>query len=207
MNEEQAVLNFFAETENLSLALSVGEQVDQIRQNLNNEFWLLLNNKIHSLFAEWTSKVTEDRNNANCLVGLNLRPQGEQNLFLQPMMEQQVSSNGLRIYFGLMWSSAPTNDKTNLAEVLILRDALLRDGYKSNESFLAWQWTQLHPRSKDFLLGFTSQREEMLDRSAKHLSELMNKHADDICSANHVLATTPQSTAISLTSLRKNIPD
>ena len=41
-NEEQAVLDFFAQKENLPLALSVAEQADGMRLQLNHAFWLSL---------------------------------------------------------------------------------------------------------------------------------------------------------------------
>jgi hypothetical protein len=39
MNEEQAVLDFFSRTENLSLGLSVAEQMDELRVQMNNRLW------------------------------------------------------------------------------------------------------------------------------------------------------------------------
>ena len=36
MNEEQAVLDFFSQNENLPLGLSVAEQMDKIREQINN---------------------------------------------------------------------------------------------------------------------------------------------------------------------------
>ena len=42
MNEEQAVLDFFAQTENLPLGLSVAEQMDRLREQMNNRLWLEL---------------------------------------------------------------------------------------------------------------------------------------------------------------------
>ena len=39
MNEEQEVLKFFAQTENLSLGLSVAEQMDKLREQMNNRLW------------------------------------------------------------------------------------------------------------------------------------------------------------------------
>ncbi len=72
MNEEQAVLDFFAQEENLPLALIAAEHLDSIRLRLNNEFWGLLRKRLDELLAQhdlpWTSQLTEDRNAEDCLV-------------------------------------------------------------------------------------------------------------------------------------------
>jgi hypothetical protein len=206
MNEEQAVLNFFAAPENLPLALIVGEQIDSLRQQLNRQFWSEVTTYIQRATPSWLVSVTEDRNNEDCLVGLHLRPSVEQQLFLQPMLEQQLNQGELQIYFGLIWSSTPTVDKLNLPEVVALRAALERDGYRDNEGFLAWRWTSLYPRRKDFLLRFNSQRESLLSSAAKTLKDLLARHNDLLLAANYALAKAPTSSAISLTQLRANLP-
>jgi hypothetical protein len=205
MDEEKAVLDFFVQRENLPLALSVGEQVDRIRERMNNEFWIQLNSYLLSRFEGWISSLTEDHSAPDCLVGIHLRPQSGQNLFLQPMLEQQFSQGAWRIYFGLMWSSTPTFDKINLKEIVALRDALQGDGYKDNNGFMAWRWTTLHPRGKDFLLRFDTQREELLKSAVTDLIVMIDRHSDLLQAANRALADAPKSAAISLAKLHTNI--
>ena len=75
MNEEQAVLNFFALDENLPLALRVADQVDDTRQKLNQAFWLALCKRITTLAPDWRVDTTEDRNAVECLGALlHIRP-------------------------------------------------------------------------------------------------------------------------------------
>jgi len=206
MNEEQAVLNFFGAPENLPLALIVGEHIDALRQQLNRQFWSEITLTIQHETSDWLVESTEDRNNEGCLVGLHLRPVAEQSLFLQPMMEQQLNKGELQIYFGLIWSSTPTLDKLNLPEIITLRHALEQDGYRDNEGFLAWRWTSLYPRRKDFLLRFNSQREDALNSAATSLTDVLERHGDLLLAANRALAVAPSSNAISLTKLRVNLP-
>jgi len=69
MNEEQAVLNFFAAPENLPLALIVGEHIDAIRQQLNRQFWSEIAVFIQAKAPAWRVTTTQDRNQDDCLVG------------------------------------------------------------------------------------------------------------------------------------------
>lgn len=204
-NEEKAVLDFFAQAENLPLALSVAEQTDALRQQLNNAFWLKLQERIAALAPSWKVQITEDRNAPDCLVGLYLQPPHEQTLFLRPMMEQQMLGDTTRIYFGLMWSGAPTLEITQLAHIIALRDALQMEGFKNNESFLAWQWSPYHPRRRNFLLRFSRQPEALLDETAALLQGLLVKHGAAIQAVNAALLAAPRSAAVSLEQLRTNL--
>ena len=173
MNEEQDVLNFFARAENLPLALSVADQADTTRQQLNNAFWLALRQHIATIAPEWTVASTEDRNATDCLVGLHLEPTQQQSLYLRPMLEQQYMGNTLRIYFGLMWSTPPTPELSRLDAVIKLRDSLLKENFKNNENFLAWRWTPYHPRRQDFLLRFSGAAEGLLDEVSTLMQSLL----------------------------------
>lgn len=204
-NEEQAVLDFFAQTENLPLALSVAEQVDALRQHMNNAFWLKLQERIATLAPNWKVQITEDRNAPDCLVGSYLQPPHEQTLLLRPMLEQQRLGGTTRIYFGLMWSSTPTPEITQLAHVVALRDTLQMEGFKNNESFLAWQWSPYHPRRRDFLLRLSRQPELLVDEAAALLQELLVKHGTAIQAVNAALHAAPRSAAVSLEQLRTNL--
>lgn len=201
-NEEQAVLDFFAQAENLPLALSVAEQTDALRQQINNTFWLRLQERIAALIPNWKVQITEDRNAPDCLVGLYLQPSHEQTLLLRPMIEQQLLGGTTRIYFGLMWSGTPTPEITQLANVEALRDTLQMEGFKNNESFLAWQWSPYHPRRRDFLLRFSRQPEALLDEAAALLQGLLVKHGTSIKAVNAALEAAPRSAAVSLEQLR-----
>ena len=84
MNEEQAVLDFFSQEENLPLALIAAEHLDAIRLRLNNRF---LERPARTAGRTGWHKsiavehpITEDRNNEECLVGLQLQPQDDQPL-------------------------------------------------------------------------------------------------------------------------------
>ena len=205
MNEEQAVLEFFAQTENLSLALSVADQVDGTRQKLNNDFWLALCDRIAASAPSWRVATTEDRNAAECLVGLHLHPAQEQKLYLRPMLEQQYLGDTLRIYYGLMWSAAPTPELTRLNAIHTLRDTFQTAGFKTNENYLAWQWTSYHPHRKDFLLRFSTAQDALLNEIAGLLDDLLVKHGAAVHAANSALREAPRSAAVSLKQLRANL--
>ncbi len=208
-NEEQAVLEFFAQEENLPLALSVAEQTDGIRQRMNSSFWRDLHDRFVRLLESqrlpWVVEFTEDRNTPDCVVGLHLQPMSDQTLFLRLMMEQQYMGETLRIYYGVMWSSAPTPDKANLKEMRALREALQGEGFKNNESFLAWNWTPYHPRRKDFLLRYSNAADALLNDAAGLLSHLVLDHGDALNAVNAALRETPPSVTVSLDRLRANI--
>lgn len=206
MNEEQAVLDFFSQPENLPLALSVAELVDKIRQRMNNEFWSASRSRLADKLSHWRIDLTEDRHSPDRYVGLHLQAPGELTLFLQPMMEQQMIEGEMRIYFGLMWNVPPTDDKKNLPEIASLREKLQRAGFKNNERFLAWRWTTFYPQRKQFLLGLGTQPDILLDKTAIPLLDLLSSHETELNLANTALREKGSSTAISLDQLRMNLP-
>lgn len=203
MNEEQAVLNFFAQKENLPLALSVANQVDGTRQKLNNDFWLALSERIVANTSEWRILTTEDRNATECLVGLYLQPETEQKLYLRPMLEQQYLGDTLRIYYGLMWSAVPTLEQKQLGAIKTLHNTFQETGFKSNESFLAWQWTSYYPRNMDFLLRFSTTADALLNEAAGLIQNLLVTHRDALHFANTALRESSRNVAISVVSLDK----
>jgi len=212
MNEEQAILDFFSRPENLPLALSVAEQMDKLREQMNNRLWRELLSRLNASVKEhelaWRVELTEDRNAPDSLVGLHCTPLTEQQLFLRPMMEQQYLGGEWRIYFGLVWSAAPAPDQLGLAHVGSLKSSLQKSGFKSNENFLAWQWTVFHPRHKDFLLSYAHQPEKLLDDVVAIFGKLLVNHRELIGQANEALRTArPRSLSASLDQLRDELLD
>ena len=205
MDEEQAVLNFFAQSENLPLALSVADQTDDLRRQSNNGFWLALRERIASGTPAWHVTTTEDRNATECLVGLHLEPAQDQTLYLRPMLEQQYLGDALRIYYGLMWSALPSADQMRLDAVTMLRDSLVAEGFKSNENFLAWQWTPYYPRRRDFLLRFATAAQVLVDEIDSLMQYLLVTHSAALQGANSALRSAPRSAAVSLDNLRANL--
>jgi hypothetical protein len=211
MNEEQAVLDFFAQTENLPLGLSVAEQMDRLREQMNNRLWLELLTRLNALIKEhelaWHVEPTEDKNAPDSLVGLHCTTGTEQPLYLRPMMEQQYLGGIWRIYFGLMWSTAPSPDQLWLPAVSSLKASLQTAGFKSNENFLAWQWTVFHPRRKDFLLRYSLQPEKLLGEMEAIFQTLLIDHRVMIEQANAALKSAPRSMTVSLDQLRSKRGD
>ena len=209
MNEEQAVLDFFAQVENLPLGLSVAEQMDEIREGINTHFWRELQSRLDALIKThqlaWLINPTEDKNAPDSLVGLHCIPNMEQPVYLRPMLEQQYLGRVWRIYFGLMWSTPPSPDQLGLPAVIGLQTSLRNAGFKSNENFLAWQWTTFHPRRKDFLLRYTQQREKLLSDVESIFNALLIEHRLPIMQANAALRTAQRSLAGSLNQLRNEL--
>ncbi|MGA8147922.1 MAG: hypothetical protein WB870_10160 [Gallionellaceae bacterium] len=208
-NEEQAALSFFSQPENLPLALITAEHLDGIRLRLNNEFWIALRSRIDSFLAKralkWDSNLTEDRNNAECLVGLHLQPQSEQRVFLRPFMEQQFMGDCYRVYHGLMWSTAPGAAQKTLPAVEALGLALQTAGFKQSDSFLAWQWLPWHPRQRDFLLRFANQRDRLMDEADSIWSRLLVTFGEELRLANLALDETRRNVTVSLDHLRSQL--
>lgn len=211
MKEQQAVLDFFAQPENLPLGLAVAEQMDKLREQLNSRFWQALQQRLDKLFEEhalpWRVTVTEDKDAADSLVGLYCALRSEQELYLRPMMEQQYLGGNWRIYFGLMWSTAPSPDQLALPAVVTLRESLQQGGFKNNEGYLAWQWTTLHPRRQDFLLRYAQQPEQLLNDAQAFMQTLLLEQRDAIDAANAALQTAPRGLAVSLNQLRNELID
>lgn len=211
MKEQQAVLDFFAQAENLPLGLAVAEQMDALREQMNTRFWQALQQRLCTLINDhnlpWQIAATEDRNTAGCLVGLSCTLRPEQELYLRPMMEQQYLGGHWRIYFGLMWSTVPSPDHLALPAVITLHESFRQAGFKSNESHLAWQWTTMHPRRKDFLLRYAQQPEMILNDAQAFMQSLLTERHDLLAAANAALRIAPRSTAISLTRLRSKHND
>lgn len=211
MNEEQAVLDFFAQIENLPLALAVADQIDKQREQLNNSLWLALLQRLNALSDEhklpWRIEVTEDKNAPDSLVGLHGNLRIAQTLYLRPMIEQQNLGSDLRIYFGLMWSAAPSPEQLTLPAISELKEALQKANFKTNESFLGWQWTTFHPRRKDFLLRYSQHPENVLDEMIKILRALLVDFNDAINLANAELQHTPHGLSASLNQLRAELLD
>jgi hypothetical protein len=206
MNEEQAVLDFFAKPENLPLALAVAEQIDKQREQLNNILWLALLQRLNVLCNEhqlpWHIEATEDKNSPDSFVGLYGSLHIAQTLYLRPMIEQQNLGGNLRIYFGLMWSAAPSPEQLELPAVVDLKASLQKSNFKTNESFLGWQWTSFHPRRKDFLLRYSQQPEKTLDEMNMIFQKLLVDFNESINLANAALKNAPRSMNISLDKLR-----
>jgi hypothetical protein len=211
MNEEQAVLDFFAKPENLPLGLSVAEQMDRIREQMNSSFWQALQQRLNTLFdlhaPEWQTQVTEDRNTADILVGLQCKLREAQDICLFPMLEQQYLGGTWRIFFGLMWQAAPTPEQLALPAVATLRQLLLDSGFKHNENFLGWQWTGFYPRRSDFLQRFAQQPDELLDDVEAIFKPLLTAQRELIGKANAALKDVPRSMTISLDQLRRKRED
>lgn len=211
MKEEQAILEFFAQSENLSLGLTVAEQMDKLREQMNNRLWQELLSRFNALIDEhglaWHIEPTEDKNAPDGLVGLHCVMNAEQPIYLRPMMEQQYMGGEWRIYFGLMWNIAPSPEQLRSAAVTALKSSLQHDGFKNNESFLGWQWTKFHPRRKDFLLRYAQQPEKLLDDIESILRTLLISHRTAIDQANAELKSLPGSLAVSLKQLRDELID
>ena len=161
MNEEKAVLEFFAQAENLPLALSVAHQMDAMREQMNSRFWQDLKQRIDALpgRSEWQTEIIEDRNSADMLVGLQCKLRKAQLNSLFPVLEQQHIGSTWRIFFGLMWQGTPAQ----LPAVARLKQALHEAGFKSNEHFIAWRWTDFYPRRSDFLMRYAREPEKLLN--------------------------------------------
>jgi len=210
MNEEQAVLDFFSKEENLPLGLSVAKLMDETRARMNTRFWQqllpLAETSISQPDIGWVISTTEDRNNNVDLVGLHFNLINEQEIYLRPMIEQQLMGGVWRIYFGLIWSSTPSPDHLKLPAVSQLKAALDKAGLKGNENFLGWQWTKLYPRRQDFLLKFSKNPQILLDEAATPLRDLMTDFGSALAAANAELRAAPRSMAISLDQLRSRKP-
>jgi len=211
MKEEQAVLDFFTQPENLPLGLSVAEKIDAIRVQLNNRFWLDLLQRTNESIAQkslpWHSDATEDRNADDCVVGIHFTPETDHQLYLRPMMEQQYLGNTWQIYFGLMWSKSPTPEQLAISAVQELKQLLQNHGFKDNDSFLAWQWTKLYPRRSDFLLRMTNQPEELLGEAKEKLEIFLTEVYAKLEQANDALKTQPGSLDNTLTQMRQELID
>jgi len=210
MNEEQAILDYFSQPENLSLALSVAEQMDQLRKQMNNRLWQELRVRLVQLIKEhglaWHVEFTDDKNAPEYLLGLHFTLATGQPLYLRPMMEQQYLGGEWRIYFGLAWSTAPPAGQPGLASIVDLKASLQKARFKSNESFLAWQWTAFHPRRKDFLLRFARNPEQLLEEFVALFATLLIDHREAIEQANQILGTTAsRSLSSSLEQLRDEL--
>jgi hypothetical protein len=211
MNEEQAVLDFFAKEENLSLGLSVAEQIDEIRVQMNSRFWHDLQRRVNTLFTEhapeWIADTTEDRNASEVLVGLQCKLREPKTFSLFPMLEQQYLGGTWRIFFGLMWQSALTSEQLALPAVAKLKQLMIDNGFKQNENFIAWQWTNFHPRRSDFLLRYSRQTEKLLDDVEAIFKPFVLENRALIASANAALQDAPRSMTISLDQLRRKRTD
>lgn len=206
MNEEQAVLDFFAREENLPLGLAVAEQMDKLREQMNNRLWRELQQRLATLInahgLAWQVELTEDKNAPESLAGVHCSALPKQELYLRPMVEQQYLGGEWRIYFGLMWSETPSPDHLGSAAVSRLKESLQQAGFKNNTGFLAWQWTAFRPRHRDFLLRYIREPEKLLGEMEAILKTLVISHSDSIELANSALRSVPRSTAISLDRLR-----
>ncbi len=209
MNEEQAVLDFFAKPENLPLGLSVAEQMDEIRCQLNSRFWKILEQRLNTSVqnTEWQTQVTEDRNAADLLVGLQCKLREPQTTCVFPMMEQQFLGNTWRIFFGLMWQTPPTPEQLALPDVAKLKGVLHDAGFKHNDNFIAWQWTHFYPHRRDFLLHSSQKPEQLLESVETIFNTLLIEQSILTAAANAALKDLPRSMTVSLDQLRRKRSD
>ena len=188
MDEEKAVLDFFSKPENLPLALSVAHQVDIMREKMNSNFWSDLKKRIDASLEQpgWETETIEDRDSAGILLGIRFRQAGPQPNYLFPMLEQQQMGGKCRIFMGLMWQESPTPAALSIPQVLELKKTLETKGYRGNQNFIAWRWTDLYPRQKDFLLDYAMRPEKLFSEveSAFNAPDLL----DLISEANSALS-------------------
>ena len=210
MNEEQAVLEFFARKENLPLALIAAEHLDGLRRDLNNQFWKVMHAQLDSLVKSrslpWVAQLTEDRNAEDCLVGVYLEPTQSSRVFLRPFMEQQYIGEGYRIYHGLMWNTTPDAAQKALPAVAALSASMQEAGFKEGDNFFGWQWLNWHPRRRDFLMRFGIPTEQSLADMMQPWEQLVLVWGEQLQAANTALAQGPTSTTISLNQLRQSLP-
>ncbi|MDX8379775.1 MAG: hypothetical protein R8K48_06995 [Gallionella sp.] len=206
MKEEQAVLDFFEKPENLPLGLSVATQMDRLREQMNSQLWQDFQNKLVETFddltPEWHIEAIEDRNAADVLMGLQCKLKQPQTQGLIPMIEQQFLGGSWRIFFGLMWQTAATPEQLALPAVTALKQNLVATGFKSNETFLAWQWTRHYPRHRHFLLTYAQQAETLMVELTALFSTLSLDQYKSISLANAALNRVPRTLTISLDQLR-----
>jgi len=88
-----------------------------------------------------------------------------------------------------------------------LKAALQNAGFKSNENFLAWQWTMLYPRRRDFLIRFAQQPEKLLDEAEAIVKTLLIERRELVEQANAALQAAPRSIAVALNQLRDELID
>ena len=205
MNEEQTVLDFFSREENLSLALTAAEHLDDLRLKLNNKFWLALNEQLKLFILQssydWQCELTEERNSVGTMVGLHMEPKVPQRNYLLPFIEQQLMGSSYRIYYGLMWNVAPEPTQLKLPSVMALRNRFNSVGFKDSDSFLAWQWSPWYPRRRDFLIKLATQQDALLSEVINPLQTLLQAFNNDILMANGALKEAPRSAVVSLTNL------
>jgi hypothetical protein len=178
---------------------------------MNNRFWRELQRCLEVLISEnglgWNVELTDDGNAPDTLVGLFCTTGSEQQLYLRPMLEQQYLGGAWRIYHGLMWSNIPTPGQLGLPGVISLKSSLQQAGFKSNENFLAWQWTAYHPRRKDFLLGYAQNPGKVLGAIETVFRLLLIEHRVGIDQANAELGSVPRGLAVSLKQIRDELID
>lgn len=207
MNEESAVLEFFSKPENLPLGLSVAEQMDEIRNQMNSRFWVALKLRFNTNFAVAQWQTIEDRNAEGVFVGLQYKLADPQHNGLFPMLEQQFLGGVWRIFFGLMWQAPPSPDQLALPAVAALKNDLNKAGFKANENFLAWQWTGHYPRRSDFLQRFAYQPDAILNDFEAVIKPVLPELHASIVLANESLKKIPRTVGISLDQLRRKRED
>ncbi|MDH4235298.1 MAG: hypothetical protein OEV15_09235, partial [Gallionella sp.] len=104
-------------------------------------------------------------------------------------------------------SSTPALDQLGLPAINKLKTSLQNVGFKSNENFLAWQWTSLYPLRRDFLIRFTQQPEKLLDETEAILKDFLIERGELLEQANAALQATPRNVAVSLDQLRSKRND
>ena len=163
MDEEKAVLDFFSKPENLPLALSVAHQVNITCEKMNSSFWGDLKKRMDASIEnpQWKTETIEDRDSAEILLGIRFRLAMPQSNCLFPMLEQQQMGGKWRIFMGLMWQESPSQAELSIPQVIELKKTLEAKGYRGNRNFIAWRWTDLYPRQKDFLLDYAMRPERL----------------------------------------------
>jgi len=187
-SEELAVLEFLSKEKNAAIALSIGDFLDTLRSDLNNQFWLAAYNKLKLYLEEnrlpWIVELTEDKNVDKSLVGLHLQPTFDQSILLFPFMEQQFVGDSYRIFHGLMWNVEADPVAQSLEELDILRKELEPLGFSHSPRFHVWQWLPWHPRRKDFLIQFAQDRDNLLNEMIGVWKRLLVTYGPQLENAN-----------------------
>lgn len=189
MDYESEIVEFLSQKENIIYTLEIGERVEQVKNKLQEIFWINTKKNLDNYLREheaknrWQVSIEGDlfKNINKNWVGLNIEPINKENLYLHIGIAQEY----YRIFYGFWWNEE-IKENYSLPEVLALTKELQKEKYNDIgvRNSLGWKWTDYKIRDRNFLLSVADNNEIFAKNIADLLWDLFIKNVALMDAAN-----------------------
>jgi len=193
MDYESSIIDFLKKKENLRSALAVARHIEILKDQLHRQFWTALGVELEKKLKNfacgnaWKISLNEVEKLTQNSCGVSFEPCSTQQLYLVPSIQQErQNKHTFRIFYGIKWNPAGSSNM-DIREVLELRDKL-KNYRTENRWWLGWKWTDIYPRSENFLSNMVENKDGLIKKTTDDFWELFENQRHALEIANKALA-------------------